>query len=143
LVWRDNAAGVERYPIRIQLNFDAYPPHCGISANDPGNIPVGGTHGIGGTLNMTTWGTGDDTDIAHEVGHMLGAPDNYGKVVFPSDATQSQDWPKGRAQHLGIMNNPSEDTVPRNYWLIKAEFPGLMQKLGFQGTVVDVEVGRQ
>ena len=57
--------------------------------------------GIGGTANMLEWG-GDETDIPHEFGHMLGAKDQYGIV-------DGYNYGSGRTSGKNVMNDPSGD----------------------------------
>lgn len=143
-VWKETVSGTDKFfifPLRVMMTFtdNKLNAHCGLKANDPSNIGTG-TSGVGGTKSMTVWGTGDPTDIPHEVGHMLGAVDNYGTIVVNDDNShpESRDWPKGRVTGLGVMNNPAEDPKPQSLWLPKRELPKLMAKLGRVGIVEKV-----
>jgi RHS repeat-associated protein len=98
-------------PIGLTLTYDEKNPHYKINVNEPG---VGGTEGQGGTNSMTGWGTKDTTDVAHEVGHMLGNKDEYGTI----DGT---DFGEGRRNGGNIMNNPAGDPVGAHYSIINDE----------------------
>jgi hypothetical protein len=137
-IWKDYGTGGElTIPVRVVMTWEnnALMAHCQVTPNLPGGGGMGGTHGVGGTTSMTSWGTGDPLDIPHEVGHMLGAPDNYGKIDFKSEPIQSIDWPKGRVNGLGIMNNPAEYPCGRSVWLVVREFQEMMIARGKEGEV--------
>jgi hypothetical protein len=79
----------------------------------------GGRSGLGGTTSMTGWGVNDTVDITHEFGHMLGNPEEY-------FTTNGVDYSEGgkkkpfRDPSGGIMNNPANNPLPRNYDPIKS-----------------------
>lgn len=70
-------------------------------------VTVGNT-----TTNMTNWGRNDTVDVSHEVGHMLGALDEY----FTVDGTN---WGAGRQPDGSIMNNPANPPAARHYDLVR------------------------
>jgi hypothetical protein len=108
------------YDISMLVDWvDEGKEHYKITANKPGD-KAGGREGIGGTNSMTGWGTGDTTDITHEVGHMLGAAEDY----FTTDGVDHTAGGKKkgfRDKGGGIMNNPSEDPFARHYDSIRKE----------------------
>ncbi len=66
----------------------------------------------GSTTNMTNWGNTDTTAINHEMGHMLGAKDEY----YTVDGTAwGLPWQNG----AGIMNNPNETPLARHLDLVR------------------------
>jgi len=88
-----------------------------VVAQTPG-ATAGGRSGLGGTTSMTGWGVNDTVDVTHEFGHMLGNPEEY----FTTDG---HDYSEGgtkqpfRDPSGGIMNNPANNPLPRNYDPIK------------------------
>jgi uncharacterized Zn-binding protein involved in type VI secretion len=101
------------YKVVIVLEFVSSGEDYTVTANTPA-AQEGGRAGLGGTTSMTGWGVNDTTDITHEFGHMLGNPEEY----FTTDGT---DYSEGgtkngfRDADGGIMNNPANDPLPRNY----------------------------
>ena len=85
---------------------------------------------------MTNWGVLDGIDIAHEVGHMLGNPENYFTVVFRNETKR---WGAARQAGMGIMNNPAESPLAEHFLLVKEKFPDLMQLNAEQGTVTQIK----
>jgi hypothetical protein len=71
------------------------------------------------TTNMTNWGAADTVDISHEVGHMLGALDEYFTV-------NGVVWGPGRQPTGAIMNNPANPPVDRHYDLVRAHAAALL-----------------
>lgn len=100
----------------VELLFVDSGEHYTVTANTLG-ATEGGRAGRGGTTSMTGWGVNDTVDVSHEFGHMLGNPEEY----FTTDGT---DYTYGgtkrgfRDADGGIMNNPSNNPLPRNYRLI-------------------------
>ena len=66
----------------------------------------------GSTTNMTNWGNNDTTAISHEMGHMLGALDEY----YTVDGTA---WGQPFQNGAGIMNNPNEAPLARHLDLVR------------------------
>ena len=66
----------------------------------------------GSTTNMTNWGNTDTTAICHEMGHMLGAKDEY----YTVDGTA---WGQPFQNGAGVMNNPNEAPLIRHIDLIR------------------------
>ena len=90
-----------------------------VTAQTPG-ADEGGRAGLGGTTSMTGWGVDDTVDVTHEFGHMLGNPEEY----FTTNGT---DYSEGgtkqpfRDPSGGIMNNPANNPLPRNYDPIRSQ----------------------
>jgi hypothetical protein len=74
---------------------------------------------VASTVDMGMWGASDPSDVDHEFGHMLGAPDEY----FTVNGTN---WGPGRQPGAPIMNNPANPPVARNYDLIRTRAQALM-----------------
>lgn len=117
-----NASGEKKtYKIKMMVSWvdSASDAHYTVTANAP-TADEGGRAGLGGTTSMTGWGTADTVDVTHEVGHMLGAPEDY-------FTTNGVDHTHGGARHGsrdtggGIMNNPSEDPFAGHYDSIRRE----------------------
>jgi len=66
----------------------------------------------GSTTNMTNWGNTDTTAINHEMGHILGALDEY----YTVDGTA---WGQPFQNGAGIMNNPNEAPLARHLDLVR------------------------
>jgi len=72
-----------------------------------------------GTIDAVRWGI-DDVDpntrgpICHEVGHLIGNPDEYFTITFEG---QKKVWGPGyqNGAQFGIMNNPNNPPLVRNY----------------------------
>lgn len=72
-----------------------------------------------GTIDAVRWGF-DDLDpntlgpICHEVGHLIGNPDEYHTITFNG---QRVAWGDGYQQGhgIGVMNNPDKKPLVRNY----------------------------
>lgn len=77
-------------------------------------VTVGNT-----TTNMTNWGRNDTVDVSHEVGHMLGALDEY----FTVDGIN---WGAGRQPDGSIMNNPANPPAARHYDLVRESAQDLL-----------------
>lgn len=73
-----------------------------------------GRAGVGGTVSMNDWGTGDTTDVPHEFGHMLGNAEDY----FTTNGVDHTHGGKDRGYRDdggGIMNNPAEVPFAQHY----------------------------
>ena len=106
------------YPIYVQLQYVASGEHYAVVANTPtAGATQTGTHGLGGTLSMKVWGVNDTTDVTHEFGHMLGNVEEYFTTngVDYSDGGHKRGF---RDPGGGIMNNPANNPLPKNYSLI-------------------------
>lgn len=116
----DQEGKKKTYDISMMVDWvDEDKAHYSITANKPG-ATAGGRAGIGGTTSMTGWGVGDTTDVTHEVGHMLGAVEDY----FTTDGVDHTHGGKKagfRDKGGGIMNNPSEDPFAKHYESIRKE----------------------
>jgi hypothetical protein len=70
-----------------------------------------------GTIDAVRWGV-EDTDpktrgpICHEVGHLIGNPDEYFTIEHDG---QTKAWGAGYQATGGIMNNPNNAPLIRNY----------------------------
>jgi len=101
------------YKVAVVLQYVTSGQDYEVTANNPG-ADEGGRAGLAGTTSMTGWGVDDTTDITHEFGHMLGNPEEY----FTTDGTDYSDGGKKdgfRDADGGIMNNPANDPLPRNF----------------------------
>ncbi|MFN7923282.1 MAG: hypothetical protein U0Q16_24485 [Bryobacteraceae bacterium] len=106
-------------PITISVEYVDSGEHYTITAQTPG-ATEGGRAGLGGTTSMTGWGVDDTVDITHEFGHMLGNPEEY-------FTTNGHDYTEGGTKQAvrdpsgGIMNNPANNPLPRNYDSVKSQ----------------------
>jgi hypothetical protein len=104
-------------PVSIVVQYVDSGEDYTIVAQTPG-ASEGGRAGLGGTTSMTGWGVNDKVDVTHEFGHMLGNPEEY-------FTTNGVDYSEGgkkkpfRDPSGGIMNNPANNPLPRNYEPIK------------------------
>ena len=118
------AACPNGFAVKVELKYVDSGEHYPIDAQDPG-AGGGGVEGLGGTTSMQGWGKNDTVDITHEFGHMLGNPEEY----FTTDG---HDYTDGgtvdgfRDPHGGIMNNPDNDPLPRNYESIRKEASSML-----------------
>ncbi len=64
------------------------------------------------TTNMGNWGAADTVDVSHELGHMLGALDEYFTVNGVA-------FGAGRQATGAIMNNPANPPVARHYETVR------------------------
>jgi hypothetical protein len=71
------------------------------------------------TTNMSNWGANDTVDISHELGHMLGALDEYFTVNGVA-------FGPGRQAGGAIMNNPANPPAARNYDLVRQTVEALL-----------------
>lgn len=78
-----------------------------------------------GTIDAVRWGfedTNPDTlgPICHEVGHLIGNPDEYHTITFNG---QRKAWGAGyqAGDGIGVMNNPDKKPLVRNYQYIAAK----------------------
>jgi hypothetical protein len=116
------AACPDGYSVSMVLEFVTSGEHYPVTANQPGS---GGTEGLNGTNGMQGWGVDDTVDITHEFGHMLGNPEEY-------FTTNGVDYTYGgtkrgyRDDDGGIMNNPANDPLPRNYDFIRQQVMAVM-----------------
>ena len=137
LFWKKQGVTTEKeYPINVEIEVVESGEHHTITAQDPSTVGHGATAGLGGTTSMTNWGVLDNIDIAHEVGHMLGNPENYFTIRFRN---VTKVWGQERQAGKGIMNNPAESPLADHFWLVKEKFPALMQLHGEQGTVTQIK----
>lgn len=104
----------KNYPIVVQLLQVAKGEHYSINVSNAESALGSGARGHFGTQDMTTWGKHDTTNIAHEVGHMLGNVDEYGIVEFNG---LQYDYLKNPS--TTIMGVSKENPVDRHYYLIK------------------------
>jgi len=104
--WNDRAAltvaapdGARRYPIVLDMVWvGAARAHQEVTL-------------VARTLNMTEWGPEGDAGIAHEVGHMLGNPDEYNTVDGITYGPESYT--------TSIMAIGYGPTLPRHYELVR------------------------
>ena len=118
------AACTNGYPVLAVVQYVTSGEHYTVTANNPA-ATAGGRAGQGGTTSMTGWGVNDTVDVAHEFGHMLGNRDEY-------FTTNGVDYTYGgtrrgfRDASGGIMNNPANDPLPRNYEFIRQKAASVM-----------------
>lgn len=112
------AACPSGYAVLIDLEFVDAGEHYVVTAQQTG-ATGGGITGGNGTTSMTAWGVTDLVDITHEFGHMLGNTEEYFTVNGVPYGTFRD--PNG-----AIMNNPANDPLPRNYYLIEQQAAALM-----------------
>lgn len=70
------------YPIEVNLELVTMGQHYDITAKHSGKAHDPHSRGHFGTEHMLEWGAHDVINVPHEVGHMLGNVDEYGKVRF-------------------------------------------------------------
>lgn len=78
-----------------------------------------------GTIDAVRWGL-EDVDpntlgpICHEVGHLIGNPDEYYTITFKG---QTRVWGDGyqTGDGIGVMNNPDKKPLVRNYQYMAAK----------------------
>jgi hypothetical protein len=135
LLAKKGATTEKQYPIKVEIEVVDSAEHHTITAQDPSTVGHGATAGLGGTTSMTNWGVLDNIDIAHEVGHMLGNPENYFTVDFRN---ARKVWGASRQTGKGIMNNPAEAPLAEHFWLVKEKFPELMLRHREEGMVTKI-----
>jgi hypothetical protein len=91
---------IDGFPTTINIEF--------VDNNEHQVVNVGAN-----TTSMTNWSATDAVDISHEVGHMLGALDEYFTV-------NGIDYGPGRQADGNIMNNPANDPAAHHYDLVRA-----------------------
>ncbi len=106
------------YPVTAVLEYVTSGEHYTVRANAAG-ATEGGRSGQGGTTSMTGWGVADTVDITHEFGHMLGCCDEY-------FTTNGVNYSGFRDASGGVMNNPANNPLPRNYNFIASKVQGLI-----------------
>ena len=117
----------KRYRIDCDLQWveKARDAHYSVKANVAGD-DADGRAGLGGTDSMTGWGVGDDVDVTHEFGHMLGAMEDY-FTTNGKDNTAGGTRRGFRDPGAGIMNNPSEDPFTQHYELVRTNAARLLK----------------
>jgi hypothetical protein len=88
-----------------------------IRPHAPDGPAADGRAGVGGTISMMEWGTGDAVDVPHEFGHMLGNAEDY-FTTNDVDHTRGGKDRGYRDDGGGIMNNPAEVPFARHYTTI-------------------------
>lgn len=112
------------YSVFINVVYVDGDEHYVVTAQTP-DATSGGIAGLNGTTGMQGWGVEDVIDITHEFGHMLGNPEEYfttNNFDYTYGGT-AQGW---RDPNGGIMNNPANDPLPNNYYLIAEKAAALM-----------------
>jgi hypothetical protein len=107
------------YPVSVEVVYVTSGEHYEIIAGSPPSA-AGGRQGMSGTTSMTGWGVDDTTDVTHEFGHMLGAPEEY-FTTDGIDHTHGGATTGFRDDAGGNMNNPAHDPVPANYEKIRQQ----------------------
>ncbi|MFC1540207.1 hypothetical protein ACFL41_01805 [Gemmatimonadota bacterium] len=106
------------YPIHLDVQF--------VNSNEHNIVNVQNS-----TTNMGNWGDSDTVSICHEMGHMLGARDEY----YTVDGVA---WGLPFQNGAGIMNNPNEAPLDRHYNLVR-----LAASILFWSSCETVAVGDQ
>lgn len=111
----------ETYPIIVRLQQVDVSEHYAVKAIDSGSVYGNGSRGHFGTQNMLEWGVHDVTNVSHEVGHMLGNPDEYGIIeangttvdylANPSDTIMGKPANNPIAAHYGLIRHVAEDEL--------------------------------
>jgi hypothetical protein len=113
------------YKLKFQF---AYVEDASLAGAEVACVDTGGeAYGVNpsGTIDAIRWGV-RDTDpstpgmICHEVGHLIGNPDEYYEIIFEG---QQKNWGNGfrNGPQYGIMNNPNNPPLLRNYKLLARE----------------------
>ena len=117
VIWEKPSGEVVKYGLRFEFvivdNIDD--AAAGVACVST----TGQAHTINptGTIDAVRWGVNDtDPDslgpICHEVGHLIGNPDEYFTIVYKG---QTRNWGAGYQPGMGIMNNPDNPPLIRNY----------------------------
>lgn len=101
---------VNGFPIHVTVQF--------VTSGEHQVVNVGTA-----TTNMGNWGATDTVDVSHEVGHMLGALDEYFTV-------NGVDYGPGRQADGAIMNNPANPPAARDYDLVLQTVRALLASSG-------------
>jgi hypothetical protein len=115
--WSDRfmiKAGDKNYPIFVNLVKVDAGEHYAVTAVHSKSALKSGGRAHFGTSDMTNWGAHDTTNVAHEVGHMLGNVDEYG-VVEVNGAIRDYE----KAPSSTIMAVSAENPIAEHYYLIK------------------------
>ena len=112
------------YTVYINVLYVDTDEHYEVTAQTA-DATSGGIAGLNGTTSMTGWGVDDLIDITHEFGHMLGNSEEY-FTTNGVDYTYGGTVQGFRDPNGGIMNNPANDPLPNNYYLIAEKAATLM-----------------
>jgi hypothetical protein len=134
-IWADQVAGQwsnrfavhydgESYPIIVNLVQVDKGEHYAVTAFKSDKVFGTGKRGHFGTDNMLVWGANDVTNVSHEVGHMLGNPDEYGIVEANGRTVDYLAKPSDT-----IMGKPANNPVAEHYELIREYAEAELRKL--------------
>ncbi|HXC54501.1 MAG TPA: DUF4157 domain-containing protein [Rhizomicrobium sp.] len=104
----------ETYPIVVKLVQVDNGHHYAIDVVNSDSVYGHGNRAHFGTQNMTKWGAHDVTNVSHEVGHMLGNPDEYGEIEANGRTVNYLAKPSDT-----IMGKPANNPVAEHYDLIR------------------------
>ncbi|MDR7666321.1 DUF4157 domain-containing protein [Methanosarcina sp. Z-7115] len=122
--------GTETYPIVVRLLKVDKDAHYTVTAVDSGRALGSGSRGYFGTSHMTEWGVHDVTHVGHEVGHMLGNPDEYGEVETGGHKRNYLTNPSNTIMGVLTMGALPGNPVENHYYLIKWAAEQELKKLG-------------
>ena len=123
------AANGKHYPIVVRLAQVTRGAHYAVEVARSGSALGSGGRAHFGTENMTKWGVHDTTNIAHEVGHMLGNVDEYGEVETGGKTTDYTKKPS-----TSIMAVPTNNPISKHYYLIQWAADQELKKQGLLGS---------
>jgi hypothetical protein len=121
----------KNYPITVQIYKD--PDRKDYVIENIASDKAKGKRGLFGTESMVKWGEKDSQDIAHEVGHMLGNKDEYGKVWNGKEWVDFgyADKPGPAIEKEGsVMSRGDQPVRQRHFELILSK----VEQSGFLGT---------
>lgn len=107
-------AGDKSYPIVVNLLQVDSGEHYAVKPVKSDSALHSGGRAHFGTEDMTTWGVHDTTNVSHEVGHMLGNVDEYGKLKVDGQLRDYKTTPSSTIMAVSA-NNP----IASHYYLIK------------------------
>ena len=102
------------YPIVVNLEQVEGGEHYAVKPVASDSALHSGGRAHFGTQDMTTWGVHDTTNVSHEVGHMLGNVDEYGKLKVDGHLRDHKSVPSSTIMAVSA-NNP----IAMHYYLIK------------------------
>jgi len=107
-------AGDKSYPIVVNLLQVDSGEHYAVKPVKSDSALHSGGRAHFGTEDMTTWGVHDTTNVSHEVGHMLGNVDEYGKLKVNGHLRDFKTTPSSTIMAVSA-NNP----IAMHYYLIQ------------------------
>ena len=104
----------KNYPIVVNLVQVDSGEHYAVKPVQSDSALHSGGRAHFGTEDMTTWGVHDTTNVSHEVGHMLGNVDEYGKLKVNGHLRDFKSKPSSTIMAVS-KNNP----IGMHYYLIQ------------------------